>query len=64
MGMLQDLAARARHDTEEAARVQKQRDKLLQRDAEARQWIVDLLGEVEKEQELKLRAKERSAALE
>ena len=55
--MLQDLAARARHDTEEAARVQKQRDKLLQRDAEARQWIVDLLGEVEKEQELKLRAK-------
>ena len=29
IGMLQDLAMRAWHDVEEAARVQKQRDKLL-----------------------------------
>ena len=55
---------RARRDVEEAARVQKQRDELLQRDAEARQRIVDLLEGVGKEQELKLRAEERSMALE
>ena len=63
-GMLQDLAVRAWHDAEEATRVQKQRDELLQRDVEARQWIVDLLGEMEKERELRLRAEERSMALE
>ena len=35
-GMLQDLAVRARQDAEEAARVQKQRDELLHRDAKTR----------------------------
>ena len=44
--------------------MQKQWDELLQRDAEARQWIVDLLDEVGKERELRLWAKERSTALE
>ena len=44
--------------------MQKQWDELLQRDAEARQWIVDLLDEVGKERELKLQAEERSTALE
>ena len=39
---------------EEVARVQKERDELLQRDAETCQRIVDLLDEVGKEQELKL----------
>ena len=39
---------------EEAARVQKQQDELLQRDAKARQRIVDLLDEVGKERELRL----------
>ena len=62
--MLQDLAARAWQDAEEATRVQKQRDELLQRDAEARQRIIDLLEEVGKERELKLQAEERSATLE
>ena len=55
---------RTRHDVEEATKVQKQWDELLQRDAEARQWVVDLLDKVGKEQELKLRAEERSVALE
>ena len=54
MVMLQDLAMRAWLDAEEAGRVQKQRDELLQRDAEARQRIVDLLDEVGKERELRL----------
>ena len=63
-GMLQDLAVRAQLDVEEAARVQKQQHELLQRDAKACQWIIDLLEEVGKERELKLRAEERSMALE
>ena len=41
-------------DDEEAARVRKEWDELLQRDAETHQWILDLLGEVEKERDLKL----------
>ena len=41
----------------------KERDELLQRDAEARQRALVLLAEVEMERELKLRAKERSTAL-
>ena len=48
---------------EEAARVQKEWDELLQRGIEACQWILDLLAEVEKERELKLGAEERSVAL-
>ena len=42
----------------------KEWDKLLQRDAETRQWIIDLLVEAEKERDLRLGAKERSATLE
>ena len=45
---------RAWLDVEEAARVQKQQDELLQWDAEARQRIVDLLDEMGMERELKL----------
>ena len=44
--------------------MQKYRDELLQRDAETHQWIIDVLDEVEKERELKLRAEERSMVLE
>ena len=54
---------RARQDEEEATRVQKEWDELLQRGTEARQRILDLLSEVEKEWELKLGAEERSMAL-
>ena len=39
---------------EEVARVQKQRDELLQRDAETRQRIIDLLDKMGTERELKL----------
>ena len=59
----QDLSVRARQDEEEAARVRKDRDELLQKDVEARQQVLDLLAEVEKEWELKLGAEERSMAL-
>ena len=46
-----------------AARVQKERDELLQKDAKASQRAVDLLAELEMERDLKLRAEERSMAL-
>ena len=61
--MFQDLSTRAWQDEEEATRVRKEQDELLQRDAEARQWILDLLAKAEKERELKLGAEERFAAL-
>ena len=57
------MLVRARQDEEEATRVQKEWDELLQRGIEACQWILDLLAEVEKERELKLGAEERSVAL-
>jgi len=37
---------------------------LLQKDAETHQWILDLLGEVEKERDLKLGVEEKFADLE
>jgi len=51
-------------DAEEATRVQKQQDELLQQDAETCQRISDLLAEAEKERDLRLGAEERSVALE
>ena len=59
----EELLERAQRDEEEAARVRKERDELLQNDAEARQRVLDLLAEVEKERELKLGAEERSVGL-
>ena len=48
------LSARSWKDDEEATKVRKEQDELLQKDAETRQWILDLLAKVEKERELKL----------
>ena len=53
-----------RQDEEEAARVRRERDELLQRDVETRQWILDLLVKAEREWELKLGCEERLMALE
>ena len=61
--MFQDLSARVQQDEEAAARVQKEQDKLLQKDAEASQWAIELLEELEREQDLKLEAEVRSASL-
>ena len=57
------LSARSQKDDEEATRVRTERDELLQKDAETHQWILDHLGEVEKERDLKLDAKEKLMAL-
>ena len=59
-----ELSERPRWDEEEATRVQKEHDELLQRDVETRQWIINLLAEAEKERDLRLVAEERSATLE
>jgi len=58
------LSARSRKDDEEATRVRKEQDELLQKDAETRQRILDYLGEVEKERDLKLGAEEKLTTLE
>ncbi|XP_066342020.1 vicilin-like seed storage protein At2g18540 [Miscanthus floridulus] len=60
----EELSERGRHYEEEAIRVWKERNELPQRDAETHQRIIDLLIEAEKEQDLRLGAKEWSMALE
>ena len=58
------LSMRSRKDDEEATRVRKEQDELLQKDVETRQRILDLLGEIEKERDMKLGAEEKLATLE
>ena len=58
------LSARSWKDDKEVARVRKERDELLQKDAETRQWILDLLAKVEKERELKMGDEEKLSTLE
>ena len=58
------LSARSRKDNEEAARVRKEQDELLQKDTETHQRILDLLSEVEKERDMRLGAKEKLVTLE
>ena len=47
---------RSWRDDKEAARVRKEWDEMLRKDAETRQWILNLLAEVKKDWELKLGA--------
>ena len=58
------LSTRSWKDDKEDTRVRKERDELLQKDAKTRQQILDLLGEVEKERDLRLGAEEKLVALE
>ena len=61
--MFQDLSARVRQDEEAAARVRKERDKLLQKDAAASERAVEVLAELEIEQDLRQKGEDRSTAL-
>ena len=45
--MFEDLSARVKMDEEETARLRKERDELLQKDAMARERAVELLVELE-----------------
>ena len=55
---------RSQKDDEEATKVRREQDELLQKDAKTHWRILDLLAEVEKERELKLGAEEKLVALE
>ena len=61
--MFEDLSARVKLDEEVAARLQKEQDKLLQKDVMASDQAIELLAELETERDLKLKAEERSATL-
>ena len=45
-GMFKDLSVRVKVDEEETARLRKERDELLQKDAEATERAIDLLAEL------------------
>ena len=61
--MFEDLSTRVKLDKEAAARIRKERDELLQKDAEASQWVVEVLAELDMEQDLRQKAKDRSTVL-
>ena len=58
--MFEDLLARVKLDEEDVARLQKERDELLQKEAAASERAGKLLAELEMERDLKLKAEERS----
>jgi len=62
-GMFEDLLARVKLDEEAAARIPKEWDELLQKDAEASQRAIEVLAELETEQHLRQKAEDRSTAL-
>ena len=61
--MFEDLSARVKQDEEAATMVQKEWEELLQKDVDASQRAIELLSELEMEQDLKLKAEDRSTAL-
>ena len=61
--MFEDLSARSKLDGEEIARLQKERDKLLQRNATANEKAGEVLKELEMERELRREAESRATAL-
>jgi hypothetical protein len=62
--MVLNLSERARKDGEDVAQAVRERDELRRRDAESRQQILNLQGELEKEKGLKLAGQEKVTALE
>ena len=52
-GMFEDLSTRVKLDKEVVARIQKEQDKLLQKDVEAGQWAMEVLAELETERDLR-----------
>ena len=61
--MFEDLSARVKVDEEATARLRKERDELLQKNAAASEWAGELLAELQTERDLKLKAEERSVVL-
>ncbi|XP_066373630.1 uncharacterized protein [Miscanthus floridulus] len=55
-GMFTDLSARVKLEEEEAARIMKERDELLEKDAQASKRVVKVLKELETERDLRRKA--------
>jgi len=62
-GMFEDLSARSKLVGEEIARLQKERDELLQRNAAANEKAGEVLKELEMERDLRRKAESRAMAL-
>ena len=61
--MFEDLSARSKLDGEEIARLQKERDELLQRNAAANEKAGEVLKELDMERDLRWKAESRAMAL-
>ena len=61
--MFEDLSVRLKLDEEEFARLQKERDELLQRKAAADEKAGEVLKELEMERDLRRKAESRATAL-
>ena len=61
--MFEDLSARSKLDGEEIARLKKERDELLQRNAAANEKASEVLKELEMERDLRRKAESRAMAL-
>jgi len=61
--MFADLSAKVKLEEEEAARILKERDKLLEKDAQASKRDVEVLKELEMERDLRRKAESRATAL-
>ena len=62
-GMFEDLKARSKLEEEEAARILKERDELLEKDAQASRRAVEAQNELETERNLRRKAKSEAVAL-
>ena len=61
--MFEDLSARSKLDEEEIARLRKERDELLQRNATTNEKAGEVLKELEMERDLRQKAESRATAL-
>ena len=61
--MFEDLSARSKLDEEEIARLRKERDELLQRNAAANEKAGEVLKELEMERDLRRKAESRAMTL-
>ncbi|XP_066348016.1 uncharacterized protein [Miscanthus floridulus] len=62
-GMFEDLKARSKLEEEEAARILKERDELLEKDAQASRRAIEAQNELETERDLRRKAESRAVAL-
>ena len=59
--MFEDLSARVKLDKEEATKIKKEQDELVQKDVEASKRATEVLSELETERDLRREAENRSS---